>query len=279
MSGNFKPLPGTQLNLDHPLAYGLVGCWLMNEGSGGNVHDYSGQGNEGTISGMNDPPIATSGWNAGPHGGALAFDGVNDYVSGLFNIHDVLPSAESFSIVSWLYPTVANLGKTFIGAPGSPRFYIRQGTNPTFALGNAFNAMTGMYFTVENQMCAFIYDAPASKLKAYRNSMLLSNINYVGDGITPSLTLNIGSNSTTEFFAGSISLISIYNRALSAEEIAYLYAFPYCMFEQPTDDWRQFIVPYIPVRDLDRIIAAETVRSINSGRSKGASVPTRIRGV
>jgi|GEM_PF-2076228 len=44
-------------------------------------------------------------------------------------------------------------------------------------------------------------------------------------------------------------------------------------------DWRQFTVPYIPVRDLDRIIAAETVRSVNSGRTKGVSVPTRIRGV
>jgi hypothetical protein len=34
LSPIIKPLPGTPLQWGHPLSYGLVGCWLMNEGSG-----------------------------------------------------------------------------------------------------------------------------------------------------------------------------------------------------------------------------------------------------
>ncbi|MCK5217870.1 MAG: hypothetical protein KAJ93_08775 [Methanosarcinales archaeon] len=35
--GNFKPPYGSRLKLDHPLAKGLVGCWLMNERVGSKV--------------------------------------------------------------------------------------------------------------------------------------------------------------------------------------------------------------------------------------------------
>ncbi len=32
--GKFKPLPGAQLNDDHPLVEGLIGYWLLNENRG-----------------------------------------------------------------------------------------------------------------------------------------------------------------------------------------------------------------------------------------------------
>lgn len=36
---NIKPPPGSQINFGHPLAQGLVGCWLMNEGGGRRIAD------------------------------------------------------------------------------------------------------------------------------------------------------------------------------------------------------------------------------------------------
>src|SRR5512137_2492847 len=39
MSGFAKPPAGATLIYDHPLAQGLVGCWLFAEGSGAVVHD------------------------------------------------------------------------------------------------------------------------------------------------------------------------------------------------------------------------------------------------
>jgi len=44
-----KPRLGTPLNHSHPLAGGLVGCWVMNEGSGTLVKDSSGHGNDGVF--------------------------------------------------------------------------------------------------------------------------------------------------------------------------------------------------------------------------------------
>ena len=44
-----KPPLGIRLNPGHPLARGLVGCWLMNEGGGNLVRDLSSNNNNGTI--------------------------------------------------------------------------------------------------------------------------------------------------------------------------------------------------------------------------------------
>ena len=78
MTGIIKPPLGAQLNFGHPLAQGLVGCWLMNEGCGPIVYDLSGNGNHGTCENMTG--TATSGWVPGKFGHALAFDGTNDIV-------------------------------------------------------------------------------------------------------------------------------------------------------------------------------------------------------
>jgi len=68
-----KPTRGIRLNKSHPLARGLVGCWLFNEGSGGQVYDLSGNGGDGTITGAV--------WSAGKFGSALDFDGGTDVIS------------------------------------------------------------------------------------------------------------------------------------------------------------------------------------------------------
>jgi len=51
MRGQTKPLPGAEIDWGHPLAQGLVGCWLMNEGAGVSVADYSAGGNHGILKG------------------------------------------------------------------------------------------------------------------------------------------------------------------------------------------------------------------------------------
>src|SRR3990167_7263966 len=39
--GKVKPVVGSQINWGHPLAKGLVGCWLMNERGGRKIIDLS----------------------------------------------------------------------------------------------------------------------------------------------------------------------------------------------------------------------------------------------
>lgn len=53
-----KPPVGSQINWGHPLARGLVGCWLMNEGGGNILNDLVGK----------RVPIGTSIWQPTPKG-------------------------------------------------------------------------------------------------------------------------------------------------------------------------------------------------------------------
>ena len=66
---------GTNLSLA-PFTHGLVGYWKFDEGSGTTASDSSGYGNTGTLSTGASAP----GWTTGKVGGALSFDGVDDYV-------------------------------------------------------------------------------------------------------------------------------------------------------------------------------------------------------
>jgi len=76
MATKIKPPFGVLLRHGHPLARGLAGAWLFNEGRGDRVWDLSGAGHAGTLTSM-DP--ATD-WVGGSHGHALDFDGTNDRV-------------------------------------------------------------------------------------------------------------------------------------------------------------------------------------------------------
>ena len=61
LKGIQKPLLGKQINWSNPLAKGLVGCWVMNEGSGLFVNDYSGNGIHFTMQGTTLPAWSDNG--------------------------------------------------------------------------------------------------------------------------------------------------------------------------------------------------------------------------
>jgi len=285
MSGIRKPPVGAQLNLDHPLSHGLVACYLLNESDGKNVHDYSGQNNEGTISGMNDPPIATSGWNAGPHGGALAFDGVDDYVD-CENGASLDMNISSFTLAYLANPDLSLLRYGGVCArhtkPYSP--YVRFEQPATIRARIQDEDANEIDLRYNNAIGGKWWQPVLVRDKGNTLSLYVNGVERDSEIDTLGDLGNIHSNGWTIgkiegwYFLGLISSVSIYNRALSAEEIAYLYAFPYCMFDDGTD-WRSRLVPYIPVRDSNKIIAEGTVRSVNSGRERGATAATRVRGV
>lgn len=72
---------------------GLVGYWAFNEGSGGTAWDSSGNGNHGTIHGAS--------YVEGVDGGALSFDGVNDYVVVTDDPVLNFGQRQDFSLAAW----------------------------------------------------------------------------------------------------------------------------------------------------------------------------------
>lgn len=236
-----KPPLGSQVNWGHPLARGLVGCWLMNEGSGVWVQDYSGNGNHGTCINMS-PQSNTSGWNPGPHGGALVFDGSNDYIN-CGSGSSLNFGTNDFSVFAWINP------KTYAASR-----YL-------FGRGNANDGWWSQLVWTTKLIFRIKLLDTATTNSAYVDGLIDigdSNWHFVGftarrsgnlslfvdgklDGTPASITtisnvdiagpVYFGCRDATTSYLNAASNYMIYNRALSAEEIAFLYAFPYCMFE------------------------------------------------
>ncbi len=74
---------------------GLVGWWKLDETSGTTAADSSGNGNDGTLINMGSYK-----WTTGILGGALEFDGFNDYVS--LPIGSVINSLTNCTITTWV---------------------------------------------------------------------------------------------------------------------------------------------------------------------------------
>ena len=75
---------------------GLVAAYGFDQGSGTTAADASGNANTGTLSGPT--------WNAaGRYGGALAFDGTNDWVTVPDNA--LLDLTSGMTIEAWVYAT------------------------------------------------------------------------------------------------------------------------------------------------------------------------------
>ena len=77
---------------------GIVGLWHLDESSGTNASDSSGNSNDGTLTNMNTPSC----WVSGMFGNALSFDGVDDYVSIANESNFDFDWDDAFTIEAWV---------------------------------------------------------------------------------------------------------------------------------------------------------------------------------
>lgn len=199
---------------------GLVGAWGFNEGQGPTVADLSGSGNAGTISGAS--------WStAGRFGNALQFDGVNDWVT----VADAasLDLTTGLTIEAYVFPTVTPTGwRTLVAKEGT-------GTVPYFLHANTDSnqPVTGLTIGGNEWMLfgtaalpvntwthvAATYDGTTQRL--FVNGTQVASRAQTGAAAVTTGPLRIGGNGVYgEFFQGRIDEVRIYNRALSAAEIA-----------------------------------------------------------
>jgi hypothetical protein len=206
------------LTVAPPASSGLVGAWGFDETSGGSVSDASGNGNTGTIAGA----IRTT---AGKFGGALSFNGTSDWVT--------VPDANSLDLTSgmtieaWIRPTaVGSAWRTVLlkeqptgliyslyagnggGKPASHVF-----TTNDFGLNGATNTALNAWTHL-----AATYDA--TTLRIYVNGVQVSTKAIKGAMRVSTGVLRIGGNSVwSEWFAGLIDEVRLYNRPLGAAEL------------------------------------------------------------
>ncbi len=115
-----------------------IGYWSMDEGYGTTVHDESGQGNSGTLSGgtWQDESMCIS-------GKCLFFDGTNDYIN--------IPDADSLNVTettisAWVKSATTTAGKYIIGKDPA---YVYNGVIGTDADDGAIDGSGGIGYQWE----------------------------------------------------------------------------------------------------------------------------------
>ncbi len=209
------------------LPSGLVGNWKFDEGSGNAASDPSGNGNIGTLSPSGSGPT----WTTGKVGGALRFDGSNDYV----NVPDTGASSldvTTVTIAAWINPSnydvindrgiivnkedtweigLEDLTGKLQGAASPPSCWRWAGT-----LVIPLNAWTHV---------AVVFDG-TDELH-YVNGNLIESFSCPGSLAINNEDLRIaargGDAPVSSFFNGAIDDVRIYNRALTLSEVQTLY--------------------------------------------------------
>ena len=200
---------------------GLVGAYGFNEASGSTVTDASTAGNNGTISGTSAPTRTT----AGRFGGALTFDGVNDWVT----VPDAssLDLTNAMTVEAWVRPTALSNWRTVLikehGGESTYSLWASEGSRPEVAAfnGSTYAEAPGTAALPLNTWSHIAGTLSGGTLRFYLNGTQVGSVPASGTMPNSSGPLRIGGNAIwPEWFAGQIDEVRVYNRALSQSEIA-----------------------------------------------------------
>ena len=212
---------------------GIVGWWKLDEGAGTSAADSSGRGNTGTL--INTPTWTSS----GEINGALTFLAAS---SQYVNVPDA-PSLDvvgSWTVSTWVNPT------TVPGAGGKKVLAKDDASNNSnygIALVNGINGCASLgwriYFDPGGNVCYVTtinpgtwyhvvgeWDSVGQNLMIYLNGALVAT-QHIPGGVPTSASggaLELGNEpGISAYLNGTLDDVRVYNRALSASEIAKLY--------------------------------------------------------
>jgi hypothetical protein len=222
-----KPSSGVLLNPAHPLAHNLIGCWLMSEGAGSRVYDCSPSRNTGTLQG-------NTCFRPGRFGTGLLFDGSGDYVT--------IGGAKGTraTIAFWCRSvndasTKGLYGYSEYGGGSRLDLDIRDAT--VYWIG-VYNWLVKWELSASidpTQWCHICVQCGIGGAKLYVNGRLTASDpdEYCFNSWVAS-DHRIGWDyhaASDQYFNGTIDHVVMYNRTLSAGEIAQLYHEPFVMFK------------------------------------------------
>jgi hypothetical protein len=192
-------------------------------GSGTSWNDLSGNGNTGTLTGG-------VGYNSA-NGGYLTFDGTNDYVN--------VPHSDSLNITGntttfggWIYSNTSTKYQLFVvKSTGASRqygmFLSQEGLFKMYIILNGVVVEGNV--TLSSPWTSFAWNYillvyNGSTIKIYINGSEVYSASAAGNILGSTNPVRIGWDPGQGFaLVGSISQVSIYNRALTAQEIQQNY--------------------------------------------------------
>ena len=214
---------------DNPLLY-----WRLDETSGTNVVDYSGNGRTGTYTPGTLGTITLGQTSALPHDAdtsiTVALSATNGWIG---SAASTAFDTTSVSGEIWVNPTSGQVNKhgvIFHGpSPGTGRWYFR--INPTTGeveIVAASTLLTGQFLNFNTWTHVVVtFDNSDSKWRLYRNGSLIYTSGASGLAAVTNKPIYIGKNNGTsvggETFVGGLDEVAIYGTALSATRIAVHY--------------------------------------------------------
>lgn len=193
-----------------PNNLGLVGYWPLNEGVGTTAGDSSGNGYGGTLNG-------SPAWTTGKRGGALSFNGSSnvDMGSAMAGVWSGL------TISAWVNPSSFASWRAVVQTrtTGDQALYLQSNHLQLYSSCNssgtvALAVWSHVVVTVDgsNNITYYINGSSSGGCGGSAAHRTVDYLHISG--------INTGDS---ENFVGSIDDVRVYNRALSADEVAYIY--------------------------------------------------------
>jgi hypothetical protein len=217
---------------------GLVADLRFSEGSGTAVQDFSGNGNGGTLCQSGTCPLAGPTWWSGRSGWGLSFDGANDYVE---VAHSSTLMQKSVSAEAWIHPrSYTNIYARVLEKGGANA---GGGYGIEFNPGNNLNRVrflvwNGVAFQGVDSLSVIPINAWTHVAGTFDGCTMRLFVNGIEEGTLACATMTsntarlaIGRSSWTGsgacpgaspdcHFDGVIDEVRVYDRALSASEVA-----------------------------------------------------------
>jgi len=201
-----------------------VGYWPFEQVNGTTTPDASGNGHDATL--VNGPTAVI-----GHSGNALQFDGTNQYVD---TGSSILDTTGDYSVSAWAeidHP--GNAFETAVsqdGDSGHSEFFLQySGQDHVFAFSYAGGRalapappQAGVWYHLVG-----VRDVENNQMRLYVNGTLAGTTTYCpGDPASGHTVIGRAqyNNSLVDFWGGKIDQVHVYDRALSADEVASLHA-------------------------------------------------------
>lgn len=229
--------PGNLINKSHPLAQGLVGCWMLNEGGGLKAID-------SLKINIVDGALVNCVFQQSDEGNCVNFNGTSSSVnigSTVANYPNLnLPGV--MSVIATINPAVVSVGTRSIVADCNAGGTLlqwnfemnRTAAKLSFGQGNA-NVATGTVSLVANRWYRVAVTrsgvAGAWSIKIYINGVLdNTTATATNPGVQQGAAIGKLGSASALFFSGLINKVYVYNRTLTDSEIGQDFVNPSAIF-------------------------------------------------
>ncbi len=232
-----QTLQAAEVNLHHlTVDDHLRGYWNLDEGNGTSTADASGNGQNGMFSGIPTwettalPPLTFS------NPASLSFNGTNAFVSGPAT---ALPGgSRALTVLAWIKTTTTTRGTAFSYGTASANQTVSLNVNQLAANGHFVVDFYGNYTdagVVVNDgtwhLVGFTLAEGSTTLQMYVDGVAYPRTLAAVPDIPSGTTFQIGrwvatgaGDTTPYYFNGAVDDVRVYDRVLTAEEVATLYA-------------------------------------------------------